>query len=50
MYYISTHNEYRNTYIEVQRPHSGLVTWGLRRISSAGLKLSITSNSFGMLG
>jgi hypothetical protein len=47
-YYISTLNEYGSTYIKVQRPHR--VTWGLRGIGSSGLKLSITSNSLGMLG
>ncbi len=44
----STHNKYQSTYIEVQRPHR--VTWGLQGIGSSGLKLSITSNSLGMLG
>jgi hypothetical protein len=35
-------------YIKVQRPHR--VTWGLWGIGSSGLRLSIASNSLGMLG
>jgi hypothetical protein len=43
----SMHKKYWSTYIKVQRPHR--VTWGLWGIGSSGLKLSITSNSLGML-